>query len=348
MTHAPCRNDRIVVVDDDPGTIYLVGRILHGISDLSFATSGERALQLVRDAPPDLILLDAELPGMSGFKVFDAMKQQRNLSDVPVIFVTSHDEAGFEVSALSMGAADFIAKPFTSSRLLARVKNHLRARHRSIELKRAAPADPLTGVGGRRTFEDSLDREWRRCRRLGHPIALLLIDVDHLSAYNEHYGDDQGDACLRRIAQAVNGIARRPADCFARYEGKRFALLLPQTPRGGAQYLAQCILAAVDSLAIRHEGSLTGGYVTTSIGISCYDDSSRGWVNLPTEFRLSDGIPTCRVSNCLLRSADLALSRAKMAGYAQAQLSDVADLEGPLSLRDLAPIAREVHRTKWA
>jgi CheY-like chemotaxis protein len=111
-------DDKIVVVDDDPGTIYLIGRILHGVGQLSFATSGEKALQLVQDCAPDLVLLDTELPGMSGFKVFDALRAAPDLLGVPIIFMTSHTDAGFEVAALDMGAADFIAKPFAPARLL--------------------------------------------------------------------------------------------------------------------------------------------------------------------------------------------------------------------------------------
>jgi PleD family two-component response regulator len=164
-------DDKIVVVDDDPGTIYLVGRILHGVSQLSFATSGEKALQLVQDCAPDLVLLDAELPGMSGFKVFDALQAAPELLGVPIIFITSHTDAGFEVSALNMGAADFIAKPFTPAQLLARVKTHLRTKHIIDELRRTVSTDALTGMGSRHCFEESLRREWLRGLRGGSTLT---------------------------------------------------------------------------------------------------------------------------------------------------------------------------------
>jgi CheY-like chemotaxis protein len=107
-------NDTILLVDDDSGTVQLLGQILAGVGNLQFACSGEDALRMVRKSMPDLILLDAEMSGMSGFQVFDALKAEPLLAEVPVIFVTSHSEAGFEVSALEMGAADFISKPFKS------------------------------------------------------------------------------------------------------------------------------------------------------------------------------------------------------------------------------------------
>src|ERR1700733_11701668 len=108
-------DDDILLVDDDPSTIHVLATILADIGKLSFAISGEDALRLARESPPDLVLLDAEMPGMSGFRLFEALKIESALTDVPVIFVTSHSEACFEVSAFEMGAADFIAKPFRAS-----------------------------------------------------------------------------------------------------------------------------------------------------------------------------------------------------------------------------------------
>jgi PleD family two-component response regulator len=138
-----------------------MSQILLDVASLRFATNGEDALRLVRESPPDLILLDAEMPGMSGFKLFEALKLESAVTDVPMIFVTSHSEAGFEVSAFDMGAADFIAKPFRASLVKARVKTHLRSKHMAAELRRIATTDSLTGIANRRQFDESLKREWR-------------------------------------------------------------------------------------------------------------------------------------------------------------------------------------------
>src|SRR3984957_15258491 len=124
----------ILLVDDDPGAIQLMGRILADMGKLRFATNGQDALRLARDSAPDLILLDAEMPGMSGFELLRTLKAEPSLAAVLVIFITSHSEAGFEVSALDMGAADFIAKPLRSSRVLARVRTQLRVKHMADEL----------------------------------------------------------------------------------------------------------------------------------------------------------------------------------------------------------------------
>jgi len=87
-------DDKIVVVDDDPGTIYLIGRILHGVCQLSFATSGEKALQLVHDSAPDLILLDLMMPVMSGWEVLEELQASDTLSRVPVVVVSAMSAPG--------------------------------------------------------------------------------------------------------------------------------------------------------------------------------------------------------------------------------------------------------------
>jgi diguanylate cyclase (GGDEF)-like protein len=340
--------DQIVVVDDDPGTIHLMGRILQGVSTLRFATSGEKALQLVRDLTPDLILLDAELPGMSGFKVFDALRAAPEVLGVPIIFVTSHTECGFEVSALNMGAADFISKPFAASRLLARVQTHLRIKRAADELKRTGSTDVLTGVGSRHQFDQSLEREWLRGLRVGDPMALLLIDIDHFKQFGERYGQVKADACLRRVAGAIKAITRRPADLVARCGGEQFGVLLPQTTRRGAEYIAQRILDSIAALKIRHEGSAAVHHVTGSIGVSCYDEESACWLRQSTDFRRRDESQTSRLASNLLLAADKALYSAKLAGHAHARLLDISELEAPFLTRDIEPAVRVEHRAKWA
>jgi len=94
-----------------------------------------------------------------------------------------------------------------------------------------------------------------RARRSGDPLALLLIDVDHFKRYNDRYGHQMGDECLVRVAQALRTACRRPADVVARYGGEEFMLLLPQTPRFGAECVAAAALAAVQSLDIPHDAS---------------------------------------------------------------------------------------------
>ena len=122
---APCLS-RLLVVDDDLGVIQQLGSLLAGFAQVSFATNGADALAMVRAQRPDLVLLDAEMPGLSGFEVCKALKADVGTTQIPVLFITNHVEVEFEVAALRMGAADFLRKPLEPVQVLARLRLHLR------------------------------------------------------------------------------------------------------------------------------------------------------------------------------------------------------------------------------
>ena len=321
-------SDKILVVDDDPGAIQLMGQILKELGDTRFATNGADAVRLAGELTPDLVLLDAEMPGMSGFKVFDALKALPALADVPIIFVTSHSESEFEIGALEMGAADFIAKPINPSVVKARVKTHLHSKRMADELRRIAATDGLTGVANRRHFDETLQAEWLRSRRHADSLILLLIDVDHFKLYNDRYGHPQGDACLQEVVRAVESAVRRTPDVVARFGGEEFGVLLPDTSRYGGEYVAQRILKAVAARQIRHEASPTARYVSVSIGIGCFDEAGAAtWATDEAKRRQRDEMHERFTASDLLLTADRALYGAKRAGRAQAQLLHIADVD---------------------
>src|SRR5471032_1988996 len=130
------REIQLLLVDDDPSSIQVMSRMLAQYPDQRFATSGEAALRLARESTTDLILMDVDMPGMSGLDVFEAMKADPVLARVTVIFATGHDATALEVTALRKGAADFVTKPFIAVQLAARVRAHLRAKSMVEELKR--------------------------------------------------------------------------------------------------------------------------------------------------------------------------------------------------------------------
>jgi diguanylate cyclase (GGDEF)-like protein len=339
-------SDSILLVDDDPSTIQLLSRMLSDVGNLRFATSGEDALRLAHESAPDLVLLDAEMPGMSGFQVCEALKADPSLVDVPVIFVTSHSEPAFEVSGFDLGAADFIAKPVSAPLVVARVKTQLRIKHMADDLRRIASIDALTGIANRRRFDEALEREWARARRAGDPTALLMIDVDHFKLYNDRYGHPAGDDCLRCVANALTLSSARPTDLVARYGGEEFVMLLPNTPRAGAEHIAHAVLDAVEALAIQHDASSTASHVTVSVGLACHDDASPCWVPLPANSRFADIRTRCSHSD-LVQAADKALYCAKRAGRAQAMLLDVCDADAPQKATAIAPASRNSRFQHW-
>ena len=133
----------ILIVDDDPGMVQALARVIRPLGRLRFATLGSDALRLMNESPPDLVLLDAQMPGMSGFEVLEAIKGNPLLADVPVIFVTSQAEASFEQTGLEKGAADFIAKPIRPAIVQARVRTQLRLKQANDALKQVAATDRL-------------------------------------------------------------------------------------------------------------------------------------------------------------------------------------------------------------
>lgn len=329
----------ILLVDDDPGSIKLMSRILSSVGELRFATSGEDALRLASECAPDLVLLDAEMPGMSGFEALEALKAQPHLVDVPVVFVTSHSDAAFEVSGFERGAADFIAKPVNPRLVLARVKSQLRAKRMGDELRYISATDVMTGVANRRRFEESLDNEWRRSQRSMEPLALLLIDVDHFKAFNDRYGHPAGDDCLRSLAQALAGVSSRATDLVARYGGEEFAVLLPLTSRDGAEYVAQTILQAMGTLAITHERSPTAAYVTVSIGIACHygeRDPNAMFRNAARPAHGRRGEPWSAID--LVHVADQALYASKLAGRDRARTIEMPDDRTQATSLDAVPL----------
>jgi len=187
------REVRLLLVDDDPSAIQVMGRMLAQYPDQRFATSGEVALRLAREAHPDLILLDVDMPGMSGFDVCDALKADPDLADIPIIFATSHAATPLHVAALQRGAADFITKPLVAAQLTARVRAQLRARQVAEELKR----DCLASDASRRPPSMQAPR-------------LLIVDDDTASIHiMRHTLATMGDLHFAKNGEEALQLARR-------------------------------------------------------------------------------------------------------------------------------------------
>lgn len=138
----------------------------------------------------------------------------------------------------------------------------------NVQLEVLSDTDSLTGVGNRRKFDRRLAEEWLRLVRMGHPLAMVLIDVDHFKRFNDRHGHQAGDDALRRVAALLRGSAPRAMDLVARYGGEEFVLLLPATDADGAMLVAQRCLAAVDAAAIEHADSTVAAHLTISIGVA--------------------------------------------------------------------------------
>jgi diguanylate cyclase (GGDEF)-like protein len=291
------RNGRILVVDDAMENIQILHHALRDEHEVLFALDGEKALQIALEQQPDLILLDAVMPGMDGYAVCAALRGSPRLQDIPVIFVTALSQPEDETRALEAGAVDFISKPFNVAVVRARVRSQLTIKRQADAMRELSMTDGLTGVANRRSFNDTVDVEWRRCARAGLPLSVIMIDIDHFKLYNDHYGHQAGDACLQQVSAAMKRCATRPQDLLARYGGEEFILLLPQEGLDGTEVVAQRILDEVRKLAIPHAASPTAAHVTLSMGLANVSAPADG----------SD-------ASALIRAADANLYRAKQTG----------------------------------
>ncbi len=259
---------RILVVDDQPTNIQTLYQILKPEYDVSMATDGAQAIGLCQRRQPDLVLLDVVMPGIDGFEVCKRLKADPATRDVPVIFVTARDGVEDETLGLAVGAVDFITKPVNPPVVLARVRTHIELKRQTDTLRAMAFNDGLTGVANRRWFDERLQVEWLRCRRNRMPLSLILIDLDHFKNYNDRYGHQAGDDCLRLAAGSMKARLGRPADLLARYGGEEFVCLLPETPIDGARAKADDLAKGVLSLNIANSDSPTAQIVTISCGVA--------------------------------------------------------------------------------
>jgi diguanylate cyclase (GGDEF)-like protein len=141
-------------------------------------------------------------------------------------------------------------------------------REQALELRLQSYSDGLTGIANRRHFDAAMDNEIRRAKRSGSPLSLLMIDIDCFKPYNDHFGHQQGDETLAKVAHALAGMLHRPLDLIARYGGEEFAVILPDIGEDQARQLAEAMRVRVEQLAIAHAPSVDMAHVTVSIGMA--------------------------------------------------------------------------------
>lgn len=256
---------KLLIVDDEKQNRTLLTELLKDDYTIILAKNGEQALARAREHAPDLILLDVLMPGMDGYAVIRALKDDDRTRDIPVVFISALDADIDEERGLDLGAVDYIAKPFRPSILRARVRNHLQSVHRRRLLEKLAMLDSLTEIPNRRRFTQIYEQEWRRGLRNHQPVSLVMIDVDLFKPYNDAHGHAAGDLALYRVAKALEASVRRPGDFVARYGGEEFVLLLPEADAAGGRMLAEQARRDVETLRIPHAAS-PHGWLTISLG----------------------------------------------------------------------------------
>jgi len=275
---------KALVVEDTVTSATLVCHQLEkmGIEPLH-ARDGEAGIAAFRQHKPDLVLLDIIMPGIDGFEVARRIRQmERHGEWTPIIFLSARTSDADLEKGIEVGGDDYLVKPVSEMVLGAKVRAMQRIAQMRYsllvltrklddanrELTRLSSVDGLTGISNRRRFDDTLAKEWRRAARGGTPVSLLLVDVDYFKQFNDNYGHQVGDECLKAVARTLQGRLRRPADLVARFGGEEFVALLPQTEVSGAVAVGEELRRSIEVLGITHNHSAVSPFVTISIGIA--------------------------------------------------------------------------------
>jgi len=261
-----CKNT-ILITDDSAMDLDTISHILQADYTVYTATDGPTCLEIARTKVPDLILLDIVMPGMCGFETINALKENTLTADIPVIFITALTQAEDEEKGFTMGAADYISKPFSSAVVKLRVRNQIQIVNQIRQIHRNSITDELTGIGNRRYFYDQLEQEWARAVRNQKPLSFMMVDIDDFKSYNDTYGHLQGDRALRSVAQSIKASLARATDKCARWGGEEFATILPETDLVGARGVAERIRSNIENLALPLPDG-TSTHVSVSMGIN--------------------------------------------------------------------------------
>ena len=244
------KNSKVLVVDDQLLGLIVLKKILSEHFSVTTTSCGEDAIEICKHNPPDIILLDINMEGMSGIETCLKLKNISETQDIPVIFVTSSENQ--EEECWEAGAVDFIKKPTNSETLYRRVRAHITMKLQHDLLNQKVFLDDLTKVFNRRYFDAHFSKMERSALREKVDYALLLIDIDYFKQYNDLYGHVQGDTVLNLVAQTITNSLQRPTDFVARYGGEEFVVVLPHTSIEGAICVADKIKQNVVDLGILH------------------------------------------------------------------------------------------------
>jgi two-component system, cell cycle response regulator len=257
---------KLLIIDDNPDALEVAKvRLMKECLEILSADGGATGLEIARREKPDLILLDLEMPDISGFDVCRALKADPELFMIPVLFLSGSATAEDKVKGLDLGAVDYVTKPFDAFELCARVRAALRTKHLQDLLIEHAHIDPLTGLPNRRALLERLQHEWARMQRHGGTLSFIMADVDHFKRINDTFGHNIGDRLLQEVARAI-GRQCREVDLPARYGGEEFSIVVPDETAAGAARLAERCRQAVAEVQLNVRDAVAAA--TASFGVA--------------------------------------------------------------------------------
>ncbi len=297
---------RILVAEDDLDEGEAIDDLLSGEGfDVVLTRNGEDLLKEASRAPPDLILLDGEMPILNGFQAAESLHADPRTAAVPILFLSAAEDLLVRLHDLKPGTVDFLRKPYETSELLARIERSLQQGLRNQELRAEADVDALTGLSNARALVRALTIEKSRISRYGATSAVVMMDVDKLKTINDRHGHIVGSRILQAIGEQLRGMIRE-TDLAVRYGGDEFVAILAHTSAAEGCAFAERFLSEIRRLWPE------GIDVSMSIGIASLDGSDN------------------QSTDVLLANADAAAYRAKRLGGNRACIFDSElDMAGP-------------------
>jgi two-component system cell cycle response regulator len=256
----------VLAIDDSPDIHRLLdirlrpeGLILH------HALNANEGFAKALEIKPDLILLDVDLPLVTGFEICQRLKEEPTTANIPIIFLTGAAEIYTKVQGFDLGAIDYVVKPFEPAELRARVRAALRTKRFHDLLSARSHVDGLTGVWNRSYFNQRFGDEISAAQRYGRTVALVMLDLDHFKALNDSFGHPFGDQVLQVVGEVLH-TSLRTTDAPCRYGGEEFALILTETDELGATVSAERIRQQIAQHAFRPKDKHVE--VTASLGVA--------------------------------------------------------------------------------
>jgi len=288
----------VLLVDDQAMVAEGIRRMIADEPDIRFyyCSDPKKAVHEAIACKATVILQDLVMPDVDGMTLVRFYRNNPATRDVPVIVLSSKDDPNIKSDAFDQGANDYLVKLPEKVELLARIRSHAKSyiaqkerdeafrnlsqmreqlekmnnelARSNRELQRLSSMDGLTGLANRRQFDETLEQEWQRAIRTNMPLSLIFLDIDFFKRYNDHYGHQAGDDCLKEVAEAMQKTVHRPADLVSRYGGEEFVMILPDTTSEGALAVAEKVLAGITDLRIPHANSAVADHLTLSIGVA--------------------------------------------------------------------------------
>lgn len=291
---------RVMLVDDQAIVAEALRRMLAEEADIDYHYCGDpaKAIGAAIEFQPTVILQDLVMPDIDGLMLLRFYRSNPQTASIPVIVLSTKEDPKIKSEAFAIGASDYLVKFPDKIEVIARIHAHSRSfmaqkqrdeayralrelqkelEAKNAELERLSSLDGLTGIANRRSFDEFIRKEWGRGLRERRPLSLILIDIDHFKLFNDGYGHQGGDHCLRQVAQTLAQTVKRPGDLVARYGGEEFAVVMPDTDAEGAAKIARSLKDNIEAMGLAHEYSKTSDHVTISQGVaSCVPEAEHG------------------------------------------------------------------------